>query len=144
MEKATNAQINRTGRRPNSTKHLPPNDWPTPEILNKKLRQAPYVENVVDIYKSLNASFSIHILNSDIEGNEKKQVKLEREIGMEIIGARVYFSKSILPISLDPRKSLDPQKSILPISLMKIPYSFTLQKSLTKQRKKKNLTTHKT
>ena len=58
-----------------------------------------------------------------------------------IIGARVNFSKSILPISLDTRKSHDPQKSILPISFTKIPYSLTLQKSLlTIQRKKKNLT----
>ena len=99
------------------------------------------MENVVDIYKSLNASFSIHILNSNIEGNEKKQVKLERKMALGVIGARVYFPKSILPISLDPRKSHDPQKLILPISLTKIPYPFTQQKSfLIKQRKKKNLT----
>ena len=98
--------------------------------------------------QELNASFSIYILNSSIKGNEKKQVKLERKMGLGIIGARVYLPKSILPISLDPRKSHDPQKSILPISLTKIYNPFTLQKSLlTKQRKKKkekSYPTHKT
>ena len=58
-----------------------------------------------------------------------------------VIRARIYFPKWILPISLDPHKSHDPQKSILLIFLMKIHYSSTLQKSLlTKQNKKKNLT----
>ena len=93
------------------------------KFSNKKLRQAPYVENVVNIYKSLNVSFSIHILNSNIEGNEKKQIKLKRKIRLRVIGARVYFPKSILPISLDPRKSHDPKKSILPMSLTKIPFT---------------------
>ncbi|XP_057549284.1 BRCA1-associated RING domain protein 1-like isoform X2 [Amaranthus tricolor] len=36
--------------------------------LEQGLRQAPFVENVVNIYKSLKPSFSMHMLNSDIEG----------------------------------------------------------------------------
>ena len=139
---ATNTQINRTGRRPNSAKHLPHDDWPTPEILNKKLRQAPYVENVVNIYKSLNASFSIHILNSNIEGNEKKQIKLKRKIRLRVIGARVYFPKSILPISLDPRKSHDPKKSILPISLTKIPFTHLPYKNPLQNKEKRKILPH--
>ena len=57
---ANNAKINRTGSK-TKFNQTPSDDWPTPEILNKKLRQATYVENVVNIHKSLNASFSLYI-----------------------------------------------------------------------------------
>ncbi|XP_021763289.1 BRCA1-associated RING domain protein 1-like [Chenopodium quinoa] len=49
--------------------------------VEQDLRRAPFIENVVSIYKSMDASFSTHMLNSDSRrGNTKFSNQVKRQI----------------------------------------------------------------